>query len=55
MLQEWLTVREVAAPVSKTEAGRLRLRALSEGLLPARQGDDRVQFEWSRYGVVGDD
>jgi putative DNA primase/helicase len=45
LFQAGLSVREVAGTlrVSKTEAGRLRLRALSEGLLPARQGDDRVQ------------
>jgi hypothetical protein len=42
LFQDGLTVREVAATlrISKTEAGRLRLRALSEGLLVAVHGDD---------------
>jgi putative DNA primase/helicase len=42
---ELFQVREVAAALkmSKTEAGRLRLRALGEGLLAAGHGDDRVR------------
>ncbi len=38
------TVREVAAALkmSKTEAGRLRIRALGEGLLAAGHGGDRL-------------
>ena len=38
-------MREVAATprISKTEAGRLRLRALGERLLVAGHGDDRVR------------
>jgi putative DNA primase/helicase len=45
LFEAGLTVREVAATlrVSKTEAGRLRLRALAEGLLVAGHGDDRVR------------
>jgi putative DNA primase/helicase len=45
LFQDGLTVREVAAALkmSKTEAGRLRLRALGEGLLVAGHGDDRVR------------
>jgi putative DNA primase/helicase len=44
LFQDGLTVREVAAMlhVSKTEAGRLRLRAVGEGLLVPKQGDDRI-------------
>jgi putative DNA primase/helicase len=44
LFQDGLTVREVAAALkmSRTEAGRLRLRALGEGLFVAGQGDDRV-------------
>jgi putative DNA primase/helicase len=44
LFRDGLTVREVAAALkmSKTEAGRLRLRALGEGLLVAGHGDDRV-------------
>jgi putative DNA primase/helicase len=44
LFQDGLTVREVAAALkmSKTEAGRLRLRALGEGLFVAGHGDDRV-------------
>ena len=44
LFQDGLTVREVAAALkmSKTEAGRLRLRALGEGLLVAGHGGDRL-------------
>jgi hypothetical protein len=44
LFQDGLTVREVAAALkmSKTEAGRLRLRALGEGLLAAGHGGDRL-------------
>ena len=40
LFQEGFTVREVAAAlhISKTEAGRIRLRAVDEGLLPTRDG-----------------
>ena len=39
-----LSVREVAATLrtSKTEAGRLRLRALGEGLLVAGHGGEQL-------------
>jgi AAA domain len=45
LFQDGLTVREVAARlrISKTEAGRLRLRALGEGLLLAADGGERVR------------
>jgi putative DNA primase/helicase len=45
LFQDRLTVREVAATlrISKTEAGRLRLRALGEGLLVAGHGGERLQ------------
>jgi putative DNA primase/helicase len=45
LFHDGLTVREVAATlrISKTEAGRLRLQALDEGLLVAGHGDDRVR------------
>jgi putative DNA primase/helicase len=44
LFQDGLTVREVAAVlhISKTEAGRMRLRALNEGLLGIRNGTDRA-------------
>jgi hypothetical protein len=44
LFQDGLTVREVAAALkmSKTEAGRLRLRAMGEGLLAAGHGGDRL-------------
>ena len=44
LFQDGLTVREVAAALkmSKTQAGRLRLRALGEGLLAAGHGGDRL-------------
>lgn len=44
LFQDGLTVREVAAALkmSKTEAGRLRLRALGGGLLVAGHGGDRL-------------
>jgi putative DNA primase/helicase len=44
LYQEGLTVREVAAAlrISKTESGRLRLRALAEGLLVIGNGTDRA-------------
>jgi putative DNA primase/helicase len=44
LFQDGLTVREVAAALkmSKTEAGRLRLRALGEGLFVTGPGDERV-------------
>lgn len=44
LFQDGLTVREVAAALkmSKTEAGRLRLRALGEGLLVPGHGGDRL-------------
>jgi hypothetical protein len=43
LFREGITVREVAATlhISKTEAGRLRLRALDEGLLVSGDGADR--------------
>jgi hypothetical protein len=42
LFQDGLTVREVAAAlrISKTEAGRMRLRALDEGLLVIGNGTD---------------
>ena len=41
LFQEGLTVREVAAQlqISKTESGRLRLRALAEGLVVPAMND----------------
>jgi putative DNA primase/helicase len=44
LYQDGLTVREVAAALkmSKTEAGRLRIRALGEGLLAVGHGGDRL-------------
>ncbi len=44
LFREGLTVREVAAAlhISKTEAGRLRLRALDEGLLLIEDGTQRA-------------
>jgi hypothetical protein len=41
LFQNGLTVREVAAQlhISKTESGRLRLRAVSEGLVMAAMND----------------
>jgi hypothetical protein len=44
LFQDGLSVREVAANlhISKTEAGRLRLRALGEGLLVAGHGNERL-------------
>jgi hypothetical protein len=44
LFHDGLTVREVAAAlrISKTEAGRLRLRALGEGLLVPGHGDERL-------------
>jgi putative DNA primase/helicase len=44
LFQDGLTVREVAATlrISKTESGRLRLRAHNAGLLVNRHGEDRV-------------
>ena len=44
LFQDGLTVRAVAAVlhISKTEAGRMRLRALNEGLLGIRNGTDRA-------------
>ena len=44
LYQDELTVREVAATlrISKTEAGRLRIRALGEGLLAAGHGGGRL-------------
>jgi hypothetical protein len=58
LYQRGLSVREVAAilRISKTEAGRLRLRALSEGSLSARHGGDRLvtnghnRASWSAAG-----
>jgi hypothetical protein len=43
LFQEGLTVREVAATlhISKSEAGRIRLRATDEGLLATGDGADR--------------
>jgi putative DNA primase/helicase len=51
LFQSGLTVREVAAAlrVSKTEAGRLRLRALGEGLLVV--GDARDQLGTDGHGL----
>jgi putative DNA primase/helicase len=44
LFQEGLTVREVAAAlhISKTEAGRMRLRALDEGLLVTGTATERL-------------
>lgn len=44
LFQDRSTVREVAAAlrISKTEAGRLRLRALDEGILATGNGTDRA-------------
>ena len=44
LFQEGLTVREVAATlhISKSEAGRIRLRATDEGLLATGDGADRA-------------
>ena len=44
LFQDGHSVREVAATlrISKTEAGRLRLRALGEGLLVAGHGGERL-------------
>jgi putative DNA primase/helicase len=44
LFQDRSTVREVAAAlrISKTESGRLRLRALAEGLLVSGNGTDRA-------------
>jgi putative DNA primase/helicase len=44
LFQDGLTVREVAAVlhISKTESGRMRLRALNEGLLVIRNSADRA-------------
>jgi putative DNA primase/helicase len=44
LFQDGLTVREVAATlhISKTEAGRLRLRALDEGLLGTGNGAEKT-------------
>jgi hypothetical protein len=45
LFNDGLSVREVAATlgISKTEAGRLRLRALDEGLLVAGRGGERLK------------
>jgi putative DNA primase/helicase len=45
LFKDGLSVREVAGTlrVSKTEAGRLRLRAVADGLLVSGRGDDRVR------------
>jgi putative DNA primase/helicase len=45
LFQGGLSVREVAGTlrISKTEAGRLRLRALGEGLLVPGHGDDQIR------------
>jgi hypothetical protein len=45
LFKDGLSVREVAATlgISKTEAGRLRLRALDEGLLVAGHGGERLK------------
>jgi hypothetical protein len=42
LFAEGLTVREVAATlrISKSEAGRLRLRALADGILPPEDGPE---------------
>ena len=44
LFQDRSTVREVAAAlhISKTEAGRMRLRATEEGLLEPRNGTERA-------------
>jgi AAA domain len=44
LFQDGLTVREVAAAlrISKSEAGRIRLRALDEGLIKIGNGTDRA-------------
>ena len=49
LFQDGLTVRAVAAVlhISKTEAGRMRLRGLNEGLLGIRNGTDRAGMKWS--------
>jgi hypothetical protein len=45
LFQDGLTVREVAAVlhISKTEAGRLRMKAVDQGLL-VNAGDDRAMM-----------
>jgi hypothetical protein len=45
LFKDGLSVREVAGAlrVSKTEAGRLRLRAVADGLLVSGTGDDQVR------------
>jgi putative DNA primase/helicase len=45
LFKDGLSVREVAGTlrVSKTEAGRLRLRAVADGLLVSGHGDDQVR------------
>jgi hypothetical protein len=45
LFKDGLSVREVAGTlrVSKTEAGRLRLRAVADGLLVSGHGDDCVR------------
>jgi hypothetical protein len=44
LFKDGLTVREVAATlrISKTEAGRLRLRAVADGLLVSGHGNDPI-------------
>jgi hypothetical protein len=64
LFQDGLTVRAVAAVlrISKTEAGRMRLQALNEGLLVTRNetdkaptnGHDRISMEsWSSMRGTG--
>ena len=45
LFKDGLSVREVAGTlkVSKTEAGRLRLRAVADGLLVPGHGDDQIR------------
>ena len=44
LFKDGLTVREVAATlrISKTEAGRLRLRAVADGLLVSGNSNDQI-------------
>ena len=55
LFQEGLTVREVAATlhISKSEAGRIRLRATDEGLLVTGTGDRQSVDERSRSDFAG--
>ena len=54
LFQDGLTVREVAAAlhISKTEAGRLRLRALDEGLLATGNGAERATINGNGHDAI---